>query len=121
MSEWNNKYLVYNNTTITEDEEIYNCLWESFARNSSLQNYTHSFQQHKGIQERISLNSKTKQNLPYNSSIELTELNSSLPKTHDSTPGPDKINYQFPIHLSANSLAILTNIFNDLWESELFL
>lgn len=104
------------NTEITEFKDIANCLGSSFAKNSSAQNYNPNFQIHKASAEKIRLNFKTKTISKYNRKFTLKELTSSIKKAHDSSPGPDRIHYQFLKHLPMPCLAILLDIFNGIWE-----
>ena len=45
----------------------------------------------------------------------ISELNTSLEKSHDTATGPDEIHYQFLKHLSPESLLVLLDIFNSIW------
>ena len=44
------------------------------------------------------------------------ELKSSLNRAHDTAEGPDKIHYQLLKHLPTESMALLLDIFNYIWQ-----
>ena len=53
----------------------------------------------------------------YNREFALDELKSSLTRAHDTAEGPDRIHYQLLKHLPPESLALLLDIFNYIWQS----
>ena len=50
----------------------------------------------------------------YNSEFLLSELTDALSKAHDTSSGPDDINYQLLKHLPVSTLLIRLEIFNDI-------
>ena len=108
------------NTKITETKDIANCLGASFQHNSSSSNYSESFSKHKQKAEKPHLNFKSKSTHKYNKNITLKELKNSILKAHDSSPGPDKIHYQFLKHLPFSCLEVLRDIFNTIWNDGLY-
>jgi hypothetical protein len=105
-----------NEMHITEHKDIADCLGSSFSKNSSSLNYNDTFQRHKTKSEKVPLNFKTKSLRQYNKPLTLKELTQSIKKAHDSSPGPDKIHYQFLKHLPLTCLSILLEILNGIWE-----
>ena len=50
----------------------------------------------------------------------MRELTDSLHNAHDTATGPDDVHYQLLKHLPDNSLAVLLNMFNNIWMSGSF-
>ena len=53
----------------------------------------------------------------YNSLFNITELRIALERSNDTATGPDEVHYQFLKHLPDNSLLVLLDIFNGIWEN----
>ena len=53
----------------------------------------------------------------YNREFAVDELKSSLSRAHDTVEGPDKIHYQLLKHLPPESLSLLLDIYNYIWQS----
>ena len=47
----------------------------------------------------------------------ITELRIALERSNDTATGPDEVHYQFLKHLPDNSLLVLLDIFNGIWEN----
>ncbi len=110
-------HLTANNKQITTPLEISNTLAETFAQKSSANNYSQKFQKFKDTKEKKKLNFNSKNKEHYNKLFTLKELKSALSKAHDTSPGPDKIHYQFLKHLPSSSLFILLDMFNSIWQT----
>jgi hypothetical protein len=110
-------HLILNNTLVTDISEISNILAETFFYNSSTSHYTPEFQQYKKTQERNTLHFKSKNTETYNMPFTKTELQDTIKNSHDTSPGPDNIHYQFLKHLPENSLQLLLHLFNNIWTS----
>ena len=113
-------HLKTRNTLITDIKDISNTLASIFAYNSSSQQYTPKFQQHKQQKENQPLNFKSKNLDTHNTQFFLRELMDSLHSFHDSATGPDAIHYQLLKHLPDPSLTVLLNVFNSIWTSGSF-
>ena len=103
------------NGLITSTIDISNTLAKTFSHNSSTQQYSDKFKQFKQRKEKDPINFKSKNDENYNSNFSMRELMDSLRSAHDTATGPDDVHYQLLKHLPDSSLAILLNIFNQIW------
>ena len=110
-------YLKVNNTSLESSQDIADTLAESFCKKSSSENYSEKFQRNKAREEKKKLSFNSSNSEHYNKLFTFKELKSALNKAHDSSPGHDKVNYQFLKHLPLTSLSVLLDIFNDIWQS----
>ena len=76
-------HLCVNNNKITDTQEISDTLAQSFAFNSSSQNYSNSFNRHRGAKERAQIDFDIDELLVYNELFTLHELKQALQKAHD--------------------------------------
>lgn len=90
--------------TVSDPLEIADCLAESFAKNSSSENYTEKFQSFKNKAEKCKLNFQTKYLLEYNKKLTFKELRTAIKKSKNTSPGPDQIHYQLLKHLPTSCL-----------------
>ena len=97
--------------------DIADALAETFCKKSSSANYSEKFQRNKTREEKKKLNFNSSNSEHYNKLLTFKELKSALNKAHDSSPGQDKVHYQFLKHLPFTSLSVLLDIFNDIWQS----
>lgn len=114
------QHLLKNDIKITDPKEICNTLGESFAKNSSSENYTPKFQIFKQRAERQRVDFKSDNLECYNKLFTIKELKNSLKRSSDTSPGLDSIHYQLLKHLPEQCLFILLNIFNYIWSSDTF-
>ena len=112
--------LKLNNRHITDVKDIADTLAAKFAFNSSSENYTHAFNQHKITTEKKKIDFDTRDDHAYNSLFSLHELKQAINNSHDSSPGLDTIHYQLLKHLLDDSLLLLLHIFNQMWISQEF-
>ena len=110
-------HLKVNNTSLESSQDIADTLAESFCKKSSSENYSEKFQRNKAREEKKKLNFNSSNSEHYNKLFTFKELKSALNKAHDSSPGHDKVHYQFLKHLPLTSLSVLLDIFNDIWQS----
>ena len=113
-------HLKVNNTPLETPRDIADALAETFCKKSSSANYSEKFQRNKTREEKKKLNFNSSNSEHYNKLFTFKELKSALNKAHDSSPGQDKIHYQFLKHLPSTSLSVLLDIFNDIWQSGVF-
>ena len=106
-----------NNSPLEAPQDIADALAETFCKTSSSANYSKKFQRNKTKEEKKKLNFNSSNSEHYNKLFTFKELKSALNKAHDSSPGPDKVHYQFLKHLLFTSLSVLLDIFNDIWQS----
>ena len=90
-------------------------LADTFAKKSSLSNYSTSFQKFKDTKEKTKLKFKSNNNEQYNKDFTTKELKKAFKKCHDTAVGCDDIHYQFLKHLLFRSLDSLLRIFNQIW------
>ena len=105
------------NTIASSTKDIADTLAEGFAKNSSSENYSSTFQHVKEKAERTPLMFKSNNEKEYNRPFSLNELLDSLNKAHDTAVGPDEVHYQLLKHLPRESLKLLLAIYNDIWVS----
>ena len=110
-------HLKKNGEIITDKKEHVNYLAETFANNSSTNNYSSKFQKMKENKEKHTLNFSSNNEEPYNKPFILSELTDSLKKSNLSAAGPDGVYYQFLTHLPDTCLNVLLQIFNNIWKS----
>ena len=67
--------------------------------------------------ERRKINFHSNNTESYNQLFTMTELKTSLRKSHNTTIGPDEIPYEFLKQLPKISLQYLLQIFNNIWHS----
>ena len=106
-----NQLKKYDNN-ITEVNEIAN----NIVKNSSTENYSEKFKQHKIKAEHTALNCNTNNMEYYNTPFKMGELVDSIKKSHDTTVGPDDIHYQISKHLAECTLNTLIYIHNQIWD-----
>ena len=110
-------HLKVNNTSLESSQDIADTLAESFCKKSSSENYSEKFQRNKAREEKKKLNFNSSNSEYYNKLFIFKELRSALNKAHDSSPGHDKVHYQFLKYLPLTFLSVLLDIFNDIWQS----
>ena len=111
------KHLKTETDSAETKDDIANLLAKTFSKKSSSENSSPEFRQFKEQQEKKKLNFKSDNNESYNKPFSLKELQKAFKKAHDTAVGPDDIHYQMLKHLPSNCLAILLNIFNQVWET----
>ena len=111
------KHLSVDDNIITDKRDIANALAKKLAYNSSSKHCSEQFVKHKRIQEKKKINFSSSNNEFYNKAFSTDELKSSLNRAHDTAEGPDKIHYQLLKHLPADSMSLLLDIYNYIWQS----
>ena len=111
------KHLSVGNDIITDKAEIANTLAEQLAYNSSSDQCSNRFLKQKQKDEKKKLNFCSSNDEYYNKDFSSDELKSSLSRAHDTAEGPDNIHYQLLKHLPAESMSLLLNIFNYIWQT----
>ena len=114
------KHLTQNNTKITDINQISNTLADSFANNSSTQHYSPEFQRYKATAEKRAINFKSNNLEDYNIPFSMAELQDSLHKANNTTPGPDEVHYELLRHLPQPALELLLYIFNRIYSTGVF-
>ena len=95
-------------------------LGETFAKNSSTDNYTEEFKKFKSVKEKSPINFTSQNIESYNKPLTVEELEVVLGKSKDSTTGPDEIHYQLLKHLPSSCKGTLIELFNNMWEKGSF-
>ena len=109
--------LDHSKTLIKEPEETSNVLGQEFAKNSSSNHYSESFQHFKARIEQKTLNFNSNNRETYNDLFNMNELKEALRRANDTATGPDEIHYQFLKHLPDKTIELLLDIINDIWQS----
>ena len=111
------KHLSVGSDIITDKTEIANTLAEQLAYNSSSNQCTDRFLKQKQKDEQKKLNFSSSNDEYYNKDFSSDELKSSLNRAHDTAEGPDSIHYQLLKHLPAESMSLILNIYNYIWQT----
>ena len=106
--------------TASSKKEIADTLGETFAKNSSTDNYTEEFKKFKSAKEKSPINFASQNTESYNKPLTVEELEVVLGKSKDSTTGPDEIHYQLLKHLPSSCKGTLIELFNNMWEKGSF-
>jgi hypothetical protein len=78
--------------------DIAETLAQTFEKNSSSNNYSNEFQQHKCKAEKEHINFTSTNDEDYNSLVSIDDLINLIKIAKDSAAGPDKIYYKFLKH-----------------------
>ena len=113
---------VFNNDgSISEtDHSISNTLAETISKNSSSENYTKNFQNHKNKTESKCIDFSSFEEKDYNLPFTLSELKLCINDLSNSAPGPDQIHNLILKHLPEETILLLLNIFNDIYTKQEF-
>ena len=111
------KHLSVNTDIITDKSDIANTLANQIAHNSSSGNCSPNFLKHKHLSEKRKINFTSCNDEYYNRTFSEEELKTSLNRAHDTAEGPDKIHYQLLKHLPTETLSLLLEIYNYIWQS----
>ena len=111
------KHLTVNDNIITDKAEIANTLAEQISYNSSSEHCSDNFLKHKLLSEKKKITFSLSNDEYYNRDFSHEELKSSLNRAHDTAEGPDKIHYQLLKHLPSESMSLLLDIYNFIWQS----
>ncbi|GBL91055.1 hypothetical protein AVEN_184436-1 [Araneus ventricosus] len=103
------------NVTHSAPLDIANTLGHAFAQVSATDSYCPDFVAIKNRAERTPLRFTARSTLPYNSEFRMFELETTLSRAHDTSPGPDGITYNMLRHLNTTSLSLLLFLFNRIW------
>lgn len=106
----------------TDNQEIAEILADSFYVNSSSSNYSDEFLTYKNQKEQEymdTLNIETEYN-PINEEISWNKLQEAIKSLKSSSPGPDNIHNFFLKNLPLNGQTYLLNIFNRVWNNQVF-
>ena len=109
-----------NGKLVTQKDDIAALLGTNFEKCSSSSNYRPEFQKIKKDHERKKINFKTTINFKYNKKFTMRDLKRSLKKAKNSAFGPDLIHYEILKHLPLQTLHILLDIINDVWQNGTF-
>lgn len=100
--------------TITDALEIIEILATHFQLTSSSTNYDATFLNNKNNRE-IFLDFETGSMFDYNAPFSLGELEEAVRKSTNTSPGPDRIPYEFIRYLTSELTQFLLNLYNRIW------
>ena len=110
-------HLSVNERDVTSHRDIANALEDNCSHNSSSAFSTDAFTSVRCKAEKQNINFSSENVEAYNRPFSLEELHDALRRAHDTSAGPDEINYQLLKHLRDASLLLLLNIFDKIWIS----
>ena len=114
------KYLKTETGVASSAKEMADALGQTFAKNSSSENYTDEFNKYKEATEKHQISFHSDNTETYNNKITIDELETALQKSKNSAVGPDNIHYQLLKHLPISAKNTLVAIFNSIWETGSF-
>ena len=113
-------HLNVNGNTITDVKDIADTIAASFSMTSSSESYSDAFKHIRKQKESRKLNFYSNNNEYYNNNLTTSELIQSIELSKDTSPGPDSIHYQMLKHLPSESLTLLLNLYNNIWNGGVF-
>ena len=108
------KYLIKNDTQVTNIKDIVDKLAEISA-NSSSKNSNTEFHKYKDKKKKQKLNFNSDNTESYNGFF--SELTEAIQKSHNTSVGPDKIHNEFLRQLPPKSLEYRLTTLNDIWKN----
>ncbi|KAJ8046840.1 hypothetical protein HOLleu_05649 [Holothuria leucospilota] len=103
-----------------EAADVANLFADEFESNSSSNQYSQAFQTFQYTVEKQKVNFTSDNSEDYSSRFNITEPRIALERSNATATGPDEVYYQFLKHLPDNSLLVLLDIFNGIWENGSF-
>ena len=100
--------------------DIANEIATTLSKNSSSENYNKIFKQNKKRDEKIELQFSSNNSELYNKKFTTAEIKTCLSELSLTAAGPDKIHNNILTHLPQESIDHLKDIFNNIWEKQLF-
>ena len=100
--------------------DIANEIAASLSKNCSSENYNKTFQQNKIKQEKNVIQFPSNNSEIYNKKFTTAEIKTCVSELSLTAAGPDKIHNNILTHLPQESVDLLQDIFNDIWEKQLF-
>ena len=113
-------HLNTNNTKITNKKDIANCLASTFSKTSSIANLSPAFYDNLIKAEKVHINFTSNNSESYNLIFTFNELQIALGDSKPSSQGPDNIHYSFLKNFPRSSLNTLLNIYNHIWQTNIF-
>ena len=113
-------HLENNNIKFTSKKDIANCLASTFSKTSSIANLSPIFYNNLVKAERTNINFTSDNSESYNMVFTFNELQIALHDSKPSSQGPDNIHYSFLKNFPRDSLNTLLNIYNYVWENNVF-
>ncbi|KAI5723741.1 hypothetical protein M8J76_010312 [Diaphorina citri] len=119
--------LLQDSQYITDKKDVANILNERFHKNSDLSSHSDTFQTFKELSEREPLHFSVSNSDPYNAPITMREIERALNSRKDTSPGIDKISYNFfnkvqcgfrKLHSTADALVHLESYVRDAFISQ---
>lgn len=113
--------LIKNNITYTDPQQITDILAETISKNSSNDHYKPNFLQYKHNMEQNGITINDNNEHPLNVAFTMWELDSTINNLNDNkSPGPDQIPYEFIKHFSENTKKQLLELYNHIWNNNIF-
>ena len=115
------KHITKEDGTIAETEkDIANEIAKSLSEKSSTKNYTEKFTKVKTSEEKEKLDFSSTHSENYNQPFKISEIETCISELSETAAGPDKISNITLSNLPPESISLLLEIFNNIWENKEF-
>ena len=107
-------------STAETETEVANEIAKTIEKNSSSENYNNTFKKIKTKTEKGKTDFSTNTNETYNKKFTKSEISNILHKLNQTASGPDRIHNTILTHLPEETITLLLEIFNTIWEEKYF-
>lgn len=113
--------IIESNKTINDPKQIADILAETYAFNSSNENFAEDFLPYKNTCEQNKISITPDQENPLNKPITLREIQNAIKELKSNkSPGPDQIPFEFLKNITEETTIEIQNIFNYMWQTNSF-
>ena len=102
------------------EKDISNTIGASFSKNSCSSNYSNCFQKFKNKSEKSKLNFSSISQENYNQNFTLEEIKDCISDLKNTAAGPDEIHNIIIQHFPEETIMLLLEIFNNIWQTQSF-
>ena len=102
------------------EKDISNTIGESFSQNSNSSNFDISFKKFKDKTEKSYINFSSLSQENYNLDFTYSEIQNCISKLNNTAAGPDEIHNIIIQHLPEETIKLLLEIFNNIWQTHSF-
>ena len=109
-----------NGSMAKTEKDIANTIGKSFSQNSSSSNYNDHFKRFKYQTEKSKINFSSSSQQDYNQNFTINEIKSCISELKNTAAGPDEIHNIIIQHLPEETIKLLLEIFNNIWQTHSF-